>query len=142
MKNNNKGAIFGLFFLLGGLITALGPVFIFPACEDMGDKHMKCFWTMKAEIGVGALIAVLGILIILISSVEIRRGLILAAGISFLNVLLIPDVLIGVCGGNHMQCRTLTLPALNIIGVIGIVIGGLGFFFLKKNTDQAKEGKI
>ena len=135
-----KRYITGIFYIIAGFLTAAGPVFIFPVCEDMGDKHMKCFWTMKAEIGVGAVIALLGVVVLLAASKEIRIGVQSALTLLFVYVILIPDVLIGVCGGNHMRCRTLTLPALNIIGAFGIVYSAISVFLLIKSVKSAKKG--
>lgn len=135
-----KRYIAGIFYIIAGFLTAAGPVFIFPVCEDMGDKHMKCFWTMKAEIGVGAVIGLLGVIILFTASKEIRIGIESALTLLFVYAVLIPDVLIGVCGGNHMRCKTLTLPALNIIGAVGIVYSVVSVFLLVKSVKGTRKG--
>ena len=139
MKGINR-YISGVFYIITGLLAAIGPQFIFPVCEDMADKRMKCFWTGRAEIGVGAVIAFLGIVILLVASDEVRIGIVSALTALFVNVLLIPDVLIGVCGSNHMRCKSLTLPALNILGAVGIVFGIVNIFFLIKKVKRNRKG--
>ena len=135
-----KRYITGIFYIITGFLIAAGPVFIFPVCEDMGDKRMKCFWTMRAEIGVGAVIGLLGVIILFTASKEIRIGIESALTLLFVYAVLIPDVLIGVCGGNHMRCKTLTLPALNIIGAVGIVYSVVSVFLLVKSVKGTRKG--
>ena len=135
-----KRYITGIFYIITGFLIAAGPVFIFPVCEDMGDKRMKCFWTMRAEIGVGAVIGLLGVIILFTASKEIRIGIESALTLLFVYAALIPDVLIGVCGGNHMRCKTLTLPALNIIGAVGIVYSVVSVFLLVKSVKGTRKG--
>ena len=135
-----KRYITGIFYIITGFLIAAGPVFIFPVCEDMGDKRMKCFWTMRAEIGVGAVIGLLGVIILFTASKEIRIGIESALILLFVYAVLIPDVLIGVCGGNHMRCKTLTLPALNIIGAVGIVYSVVSVFLLVKSVKGTRKG--
>ena len=101
---------------------------------------MKCFWTMRAEIGVGAVIGLLGVIILFTASKEIRIGIESALTLLFVYAVLIPDVLIGVCGGNHMRCKTLTLPALNIIGAVGIVYSVVSVFLLVKSVKGTRKG--
>ncbi|WP_461248103.1 DUF4418 family protein, partial [Treponema sp. R6D11] len=59
-----KKRIFGIAVTVLGLLLALGSQFLFKVCEPMGDMIMKCFWSARAEIGVGAVIAALGIALI------------------------------------------------------------------------------
>lgn len=125
--------------LLGGLIAA-GPATIFPVCEAMGNGFMKCHWTAQAEIGCGAVIALLGILL-LFTNRQVRIGLQAALVLLHLQAILIPDLLIGVCGSDHMRCHSLTLPALNVLGALGLVAGIINLVYLlfSKNKDKSEE---
>lgn len=76
---------------------------------------MKCRWTAQAELGIGLLISVLGALLIVFKSKQIRIGLSLSAALNGILALLIPTVLIGVCENAHMTCRALALPALSVL---------------------------
>ncbi len=83
---------------------------------------MTCHWTAQAEIGVGGLIALLGALLIIFRTAQIRLGISLGIASGGILALLVPTVLIGVCGNVHMVCHSLALPALSILS--GIVIAG------------------
>lgn len=113
----------GAIFILLGLLISLGPSTIFAICGPMDDgKFMKCHWTARAELGIGLGIVLLAVLSIVFASKEVRAGLLLGIATLSSNSILIPTALIGVCGGEHMQCNALTRPALLVIGVISIVI--------------------
>ncbi|MBO5985629.1 MAG: DUF4418 family protein, partial [Lachnospiraceae bacterium] len=122
MKLTKNRLLTGGAFTILGILTAIGPQTIFAVCDAMDGKFMKCHWTAQAELGNGAIIAILGFLLFL-SSHKIRVGLQIALLALSVQTILLPNVLIGVCGGNHMSCRSLTLPALNVIGAISIIIG-------------------
>ena len=118
-----KRIIVGTLFIILGLLISLGPSTIFAVCGPMDDgKFMKCHWTARAELGIGLGIVLLAVLSIVFASKEVRAGLLLGIATLSSNSILIPTALIGVCGGEHMQCNTLTRPALLVIGVISIVI--------------------
>ena len=133
MKNVTKNSILtGVSNLILGLLIAVGPSSFFAVCEAMDGKFMKCHWTAQAEIGVGGIIALLGLVLIFIADEKIRLGIQISILPVFAVALLIPDVLIGVCGKSHMQCRALTLPALNVLSIIGVVIGIINVVYLSK----------
>lgn len=118
-----KRIIVGTLFIILGLLISLGPSTIFAVCGPMDDgKFMKCHWTARAELGIGLGIVLLAVLSIVFASKEVRAGLLLGIATLSSNSILIPTALIGVCGGEHMQCNALTRPALLVIGVISIVI--------------------
>jgi len=50
-----KKYIFGVIFILSGVLLALMPYKIAPVCH--ADKMMKCFWTGRALLGTGILLA-------------------------------------------------------------------------------------
>jgi len=118
-----KRIIVGTLFIILGLLISLGPSTIFAVCGPMDDgKFMKCHWTARAELGIGLGIVLLAVLSIVFASKEVRTGLLLGIATLSSNSILIPTALIGVCGGEHMQCNALTRPVLLVIGVISIVI--------------------
>ncbi len=99
---------------------------------------MKCFWTARAEFGVGILIALLGLLLILFSSVQLRLGLNISIIFNGILALLIPTKLIGVCDGIHMDCHSLALPALVVISSIIIITALLNSVYLFKSDKKDK----
>ena len=135
MKLTKNRLLTGGAFTILGILTAIGPQTIFAVCDAMDGKFMKCHWTAQAELGNGAIIAILGFLLFL-SSHKIRVGLQIALLALSVQTILLPNVLIGVCGGNHMSCRSLTLPALNVIGAISIIIGVINLIYLLRIKDK------
>ncbi len=135
MKLTKNRLLTGGAYTILGILTAIGPHTIFAVCEAMDGKFMKCHWTAQAEIGNGAIIAILGFLLFL-SSHTIRVGLQIALLALSVQTILLPNVLIGVCGGNHMSCHSLTLPALNVIGIVSIVIGAVNLIYLLRIKDR------
>lgn len=142
MKNR---LISGILFLIFGLLIALGPQIIFPVCGGQGETTpMKCYWTAQAELGAGLVIAFQGLLLILFSSRQIRMGLNLATGLNGVLALLLPTVLIGVCGSTRMNCRSLTLPALVILStfvIAGSVINGIYLYQTGRTGGRTYEDK-
>lgn len=127
----------GAIFILLGLLISLGPSTIFAVCGPMDDgKFMKCHWTERAELGIGLGIVFLAVLSIIYTSKEVRAGLLLGIATMASISILIPTVLIGVCGGEHMQCNSLTRPALVVIGFISLVIALVQVFILLKRRES------
>ena len=106
-----------------GLLLALGPQFLFKVCEPMGENFMKCHWSAQAEIGVGFLIAALGIALTLFAAPKTRLGLVIGILLSGVLALLIPHALIGGCAMPSMPCRKIAFPAITVISIL-LLIGG------------------
>lgn len=104
------------------------------------SSPMKCHWTGRAEIGVGTLISLIGLLLILFRSKQIRFGLSLALGLNGILALLLPTRLIGVCGSTRMSCRALTFPALIVLSGLIIVIAVFNSFYLYKSDKRGDAG--
>ncbi|MDR2604271.1 MAG: DUF4418 family protein [Desulfovibrio sp.] len=91
------------------------------ATGDSEAEHAVCFWTAKAEAGLGGLVIFASLLLFFAGSPEQRSGItLMLAGVAVLGAL-IPSELIGVCRQESMPCRAGTLPALLLLS---------GFFFL------------
>jgi hypothetical protein len=128
--------ILGIIIVVLGVLIAAGPEYIdaFSVCKEIhsGDA---CHWTARAEIGIGAVIALLGVLSLLVKSDGIRTGLgisILANGVL---VLLIPTVLIPVSNMATMTCRTHALPALTATSVILIILS-LAYIYVINRKEE------
>jgi hypothetical protein len=118
----------GAAVIVFGLLIALGPQFLFKVCPVAGDVIMKCHWSAQAEIGVGGLIAALGIALVVFASLHTRLGLTIGVFLSGILALLIPHALIGGCPMHGMACRKITFPAITVIGVLlllGMALNGL-----------------
>jgi hypothetical protein len=134
MKNR---IIIGIVITLLGLLLVVGVQTGFPVCEA-GEKIMKCFWTGRAASGIGGVITVIGILLLIFKDKRTRIGLLLSLIPIGIYAVLIPNLLIGVCGGAHMDCRALALPAITIIGAAVIVFTTASTVWLFK-TDKGRD---
>ncbi len=129
---------------LGALLTLLGvsiivvPQFIFPVCETTietafgGVLPMRCHWTGQAEIGVGALLSIGGLVICLVADPRVRLGVALMTACAALLAAAIPTEIIGVCPGRMMHCRIGTLPALLLLSGIAFAVSAFLILHLKK----------
>ena len=125
MKNR---IITALLFILSGLLTILAPTVLFPVCSS--EMKMACFYTAKAEIGVGAVILILGIVTLALSDRKARLGISIAQFLNAILVLALPLKLTGICKMSEMACRAKTLPALIVISVILLVTAGVNAGYL------------
>ena len=132
MKNR---IILGVVVVVFGLLIALGPQFLFKVCPVVGDVIMKCHWSAQAEIGVGALIAALGIALIVFANPKTRLGLTIGVLLSGILVLLIPHALIGGCPGHLMPCRKITFPALTVISILLLIMAAVNVLYLARRKE-------
>jgi len=130
-----KKRIIGIIFTALGLLIALGPQFLFKVCEPMGDMIMKCHWSARAEIGVGAVIAIFGIALIIFTCKGIRLGFVVGILLSGIHALLIPYALIGGCPMHTMPCRKIAFPAITVISILVIVLAGLYTIYLARKKE-------
>lgn len=133
----------GALLVLLGVLVALTSWFIFPVCEMHGlytetktgtKLPMPCGYTARAETGIGALIVVAGGLLIARGTRETRQAVGVFSVATGVLVILYPTFLIGMCRLADHPCRQLTLPALEILGVIVIIIGG--YLAWKKGVNE------
>ncbi|MDD1718955.1 MAG: DUF4418 family protein [Methanoregulaceae archaeon] len=134
----------GLLIILGVLL-ALMSWYIFPVCEVQGSfvetkagmkLPMTCGYSARAENGIGALVALTGIVLFFRSTRETRQILGVIDVALGLFAILTPTVIIGMCRLADHPCRTTTLPGLELLGAI-IVIVGLFLFFVKDQVAAA-----
>jgi uncharacterized membrane protein YedE/YeeE len=130
-----KERIIGIVFIVPGLLLALGPQFLFKVCEPMGENFMKCHWSAQAEIGIGALIAALGIALTLFAAPKTRLGLVIGILLSGVLALLIPHVLIGGCAMESMPCRKIAFPAITVISILLLIGSGFYTAYLARKKD-------
>jgi hypothetical protein len=133
MTTDKSISAIGALLIILGILIALVPWIIFPVCEVHGDYMttaaggkvpMTCGWTARAETGVGALLVVVGCLLIARNTPETRQAVGVFAIALGVLVLLFPTVLIGMCKVATHPCRLSTLPALELLGAIVIIVGG------------------
>src|SRR5690606_10607353 len=132
MTSDNLMKGVGALLVILGIVIILTPWVLFPVCEVEGmylttsagvQMPMKCGWTARAETAMGALIIVMGGLLVARHTPETRQAVGLFNVAAGILVVLFPTYLIGMCRLADHPCRQLTLPALEVLGVIVIIIG-------------------
>ena len=133
MKNR---IIIAALFIISGLLVILGPTALFPVCSAEKMK-MACYYTSKAEIGLGSLIGVLGIVYFFFKDKGVRLGLSIAQLANAVLILLYPLALTGLCGKEDMDCRVGTLPALIVLSVVLGVTAIVNILFFARSKKQS-----
>jgi len=133
MKNR---IISGAVTIILGLLIALGPQFVFKVC-NVEDSFPICHWSAQAEIGMGMIIAALGIALIIFSDPKTRFGLTIGIFLAGIVVLLVPHTLIGGCSMMSMACRRVAFPALSVTGILLLVGALCNMFFLETRIPAA-----
>lgn len=124
--------VFGLITAAVGLLIIVTPNWILPVCQgllELADgKHvpMRCFWTARAEMVMGGLVLLSGLLLAFVGSVEGRRRLNHMVAFLGLAVILIPLYIIPTCMNPDMACNVGTKPALLLLGGITLALGLYG----------------
>ena len=131
MKNR---IIIAAAFILLGLLVILAPTVLFPVCES--DMKMACFFTKKAEIGVGLVIAALGVIYFFLKNKDIRLGISIAQFLNAGLVLAFPAKLTGLCKMSDMACRVKTYPALIVLSVLLALTAAVNIVFLIKSESE------
>jgi uncharacterized membrane protein len=137
-----KDKIFAVIFAIIGLLIAVGPKTIFHVCTDMQENGMpmRCYYTSNVAVMLG--IGIMLFTTMFIATKNNTAKFISVAGIIYLSVmaLLTPNLLIGMCMMEMEQCRMVTLPALNIISVVSIIIGIIYVVLLIKEKGRKENG--
>ncbi|OTQ36734.1 DUF4418 family protein [Gilliamella apis] len=154
MKNRVVTSV--LFIFIGALLI-LFPLYILPVCPlpdaqaipattVAGDGHihmhstpgkiMKCFWTARAEIGIGSLVIAIGALVLFSRSLFVRMGLSMALACTAVLAAAIPTILIGVCGNEMMRCNMDAKPALILLAIVLAIAAISNVLYLNKQVNK------
>ena len=123
----------GLVIVVLALVIAIVP--LFTDCESQGRSielatgktiPMKCHWTGRAALAMAFPLAAVGLLLVFSRRKETRRALSIVAAVSGIMVILLPTVLIGVCGSPDMICNMIERGALVLAGVLTVACGVAG----------------
>lgn len=154
MKNRIVSSV--LFIFIGALLI-LFPLYILPVCPlpdaqaipattMAGDGHMhmhstpgkimKCFWTARAEIGIGSLVIAIGALVLFSRSLFVRMGLSMALACTAVLAAAIPTILIGVCGNEMMRCNMGAKPALILLAIVLVIAAISNVLYLNKQVNK------
>jgi hypothetical protein len=133
MKDILKGAAAAAL----GLVLALGPKFLFKACSlDCGccGEFPQCLWSTQAVLGLGIMIAALGMCMIIFPNPKIQFGLLVSIFVTAVIAILIPYALIGGCPGRNMADYRRAFPGIAIVSAITLAYSAaLTFFIIRKN---------
>jgi|WetSurMetagenome_2_1015567.scaffolds.fasta_scaffold150346_2 hypothetical protein len=115
-----------------GILIAITSWYIFPVCEMEGKfvetkagklLPMKCGYTARAEVGIGALVVLAGVALMAFPSRDGRRALgTMVVGLGAVTALMV-TTLIGMCAVADHVCRIGTEPALILLGVVTLIVG-------------------
>ncbi len=130
MKNK---VVASVTYIVIGIFIIIGLKYFFPVCS--GEMRMRCNYTADVEIGIGILIALLGIVSLFITSSKVRLGISIAQIIIGILIILIPTFLIGVCKSKEMLCHMAALPFLIFIGFVTIMTSTVKFVYLFKKGE-------
>lgn len=129
MKSTSRSITGAVVIALGALV-AITPRYIFPVCEyfgvrmDLGmgkSEHMHCYYTGKASLLLGILIAVVGIAIIIANKPETLRPLALVLAAGGAGVIIIPTLLFPICLNADMHCNQGAKPMLIVLGILCMI---------------------
>ncbi|MCH9275240.1 DUF4418 family protein [Bifidobacterium amazonense] len=109
--------------VLGALIAVAPQTFAY-VCKVEDGMKMACHYTAQAALGLGVVIALLGVIGLFVDS-KVRAGLDIAVALNAAFVVAVPTVLIGVCKGAMMHCHMVTLPTLIVLGVLAVVLAAI-----------------
>ncbi len=136
--------------ICGALIIIAVSSFAAP-CDGMitlknGMKmHMKCYWTGRVFIVLGALIILNGLIHIFAYEKETHRYLgIMEAGLAIAALFIPTSKVIGICQSNMADCKHM----VNIVRIIDIIVLIIGVLFLvwpynsKRRENLMKGGLI
>lgn len=144
MKLSKKLIIPAIVIMLLGVLIAVGPWTFAPVCEVHTAENpnglwvvtnmnktlpMPCGYTARAEIGVGAGVAILGGMMLFASSIGIIVALGAVGALLGGLTIALPTMLTKTCALASHPCNTLTAPVLEFLGIgmIGIALAAAVF---------------
>jgi hypothetical protein len=136
-----KKQFFGIPIVICGLLIAFGPQFIFKVCDSSCccSDIPQCHWAAQAEIGIGMLIAALGLGLVIFNDSKTQLGLFIGVFLSGIIAIGFPHALIGGCEMKNMACHKIAFPAITIISIVLVVFTAIVVIYneFKKNKETA-----
>lgn len=114
-----------------GILIAIAPLTFAKVCQTEGGMHMACYYTGRAALGIGIVIAVLGIVALFVKE-NVRIGLSIAVIVNSLLMIAVPTFLIGVCKNPMMHCASVTRPTLIVLSVLALVFAAISVYLDSK----------
>ena len=126
---------------LVGLLIVATP-WLLPVCEGLLELvsgmtvPMRCHWTAQAEILLGSLVTIVGLLLAFSVEKETYRKLSLIVLVLGIIVILTPIYFLPTCMSPDMACNLGTKPALILLGGITLLFGLIGIRPEKTSTQE------
>jgi hypothetical protein len=129
--NSNTRTITGAGVIALGALVAITPRYIFPVCEyhgvrmDMGmgkSVPMSCYYTDRASLLIGIIIAVIGLAVIISKRAATLRPLALVLAVAGAVTILVPTWLFPICHNADMHCNKGSKPSLIVLGILAMMI--------------------
>ncbi|MFZ5824513.1 MAG: DUF4418 family protein [Bacillota bacterium] len=136
-----------LLFIVLGLTTVFGAHFFLDTCAEAGHfmttakgmkVHMGCTWTERAVMGVGGLVALMGLIGLFVK--EAVRGLSMAIAGAGILMILIPVWLIPTCANPAMTCNLSLKPGSLLLGGIVTLVGLVASLRLQRLDSSGVQG--
>jgi len=121
----------GIVITVLGLLIVLAPTLL-PVCQGLLELAngrqvpMRCHWTARAEMLLGVLVLIVGLMIAFLKTPEGRQRLHHQVAILGAAIILTPLFIIPTCDNPDMACNVATKPALIILGGIVLLVGLAG----------------
>lgn len=137
MKNKLFASIPAIVF---GILIAIAPFTFAKVCGSMGMSkmhmmHGACYYTGQAALGIGIIIALLGVVSLFVKA-PVRAGISIAIVANSLLMIAVPTFLIGVCNSPMMKCNSVTRPTLIVLSALTAVISASCAYFDLKNESE------
>jgi len=133
---------YGITIVILGLLIALGPQFLFKVCTVHNGVLPLCHWSAQAELGMGMLVAALGLCFIVFSDLKTQQGFAIGIFLTGIIVLGIPYALIGGCTAKTMACHRVAFLALTVEGVILLAYSAVMVVFIEMKEQFATEAAL
>jgi len=98
---------------------------------------MKCLWSARGALAVGASLAVAGALLFFARRKETRRALSIVGALLGLSTILLPTTLIGTCASDGAVCNTTMKPLMLVAGGLAVAASVLILVVNELKRDEA-----
>jgi hypothetical protein len=126
-----------LWLMITGALISIGSQTVFKVCETK-QMTMKCYWSARTEIVIGSFIFLAGILYIILTQWQAKLALSLMSLGAVVSAVIIPNLVIGVCANAMMHCRSIFLPAINLISILSMLVITGNLIYLRKLNKEKK----
>ncbi|MFU0517368.1 DUF4418 family protein [Gardnerella pickettii] len=143
MKNKLFASLHAIVF---GILIAIAPLTFAKPCSTGGMHKMSkmakmpmmmqpmaCYYTSRVAIGIGVVIAILGIIALFVKE-RVRAGLNIAVIANSLLMIATTTFLIGVCKSPMMHCASVMRPTLIVLSVLALVFAYVSVYLDTKSA--------